>query len=196
MKKVALTLILSFGLIGAILTSCFCKDVRDYWMPESATSNIVIYQSDNIPYQANDTVFTDSILMHVSFEQVYLSETGTEYFNFGNSAFATQKCPIDGNEGIKYNVQSFKITSNKDFNSIQAGQNLNSLIYLNEEPMSVVYAKTFNQIDLSLRNGYNQNYLNLTIKEKPSTVTSRFFTLSWTFENGQTLSATTQEIVW
>jgi hypothetical protein len=196
MKKVALTLILSFGLIGAILTSCFCKDVRDYWMPESATSKIVSFQSDNTPYQTNDTVYSDSILIRVGFEQVYLSEGNTESFNFGNSAFATQKCPINGNEGIKHNVISFEVTCNKDFNSIQAGENLNSLLFLNEEPMSLAYAKTFNQIDLSLRSGYIQNHVDLTFKEKPSMAESRFFTLTWTFENGQILSTTTQDIFW
>lgn len=197
MKKIILTIVLTFGIIGVILTSCLCKDVQDYWMPESLSSKIVDFESSMIPYESNDTINTDSISIEVYFEHIYLSEMNNEYFNLGNSAFASQKCPLDGNEGLKYGVQSFKITSNKDYDSIPAGENLHHLLYnLKQEKMSNSYTQTFEVIDTGFRNGYISDVVSFTLKHKPSNTESRYFTLTWTFDNGHSISANTQSVVW
>lgn len=196
MKKIILTIVLTFGLIGVILTSCLCKDVQDYWMPESPSSKIVNYELSATPYESNDTINTDSISIEVYFEHIYFSEMKNEYFNFGNSAYATQKCPLDGHEGLKYGVQSFKITSNKDYDSIPAGENLHNFLYRGPEKMSNSYTQTFDAIDAGFRNDYISDVVSFTLKHKPSNAESRYFTLTWTFDNGHSISANTQSVVW
>lgn len=196
MKKLILTIVLSFGLIGVIITSCICKDVQDYWMPKSMSSDIVDLQSSMTTYEPNDTVYTDSMYIKVNFEHIYFSEIQNDFYNFGNSAFAFQKCPLNGHEGLKYAVESFKITSNKDFDSIPAGENLSHILYMGQDVMSDYYVETFDVIQQAFQHHHIEDYLIFNIKQKPINTESRYFTLTWTFKNGQISSAQTQNVVW
>lgn len=202
MKKFILTIILSTGLVGAILTSCLCKNIPEHWMPESMSAKVINLDSEQQPYQVNDTITSDSILIKLDFEHNYLAQNNNDFNIFGNAAFASQKCPAHGHQGIKYNVNSFKLTSNKDFDSIPAGSDLSHLIYLkqevylNQEAMNSNYTETFLEIDEGLVVGFYKNFIRFTLKHKPASVESRYFTLTWTFENNQVMSCYTQPIVW
>lgn len=196
MKKFILTIILSTGLVGVILTSCLCKNIPEHWMPESMSASIVNFDSETLPYPENDTITEKSIKIELNFEHNYMAEKNNSFNHFVNTALASQKCPAHGHQGIKYSVSSFKITSNKDFDTIPAGSDLSGLLYLNQNPMSNHFNETFNGIDEGVNQGYYGNSIYFIIKNQPSITESRYFTLTWIFENNQKMSCDTQSIIW
>lgn len=196
MKKFILTIVISTGLVGAILTSCLCKNIPEHWMPKSISANVVNFEPESLPYAENDTITDKSIKIELNFDFDYMAVSNSGFNHFGNAAFATQKCPIHGYEGIKYGISSFKLTSNKDFDTIPAGSDLSELLYLNQKQMNTNFKETFNAIDEGLSQGYSGNSVYFIFKDQPSTSEQRYFTLTWTFSNNQKMSCDTQSIVW
>lgn len=196
MKKVILTIILSTGLVGLILTSCLCKKVPEYWMPQNMSANIISFETDAQPYTENDTVTEKSIKIELNFDHNYMAEINNNFNHFGNTAFASQKCPNQGYRGLKHNVTSFKFSSNKDFDTIPAGSDLSGLLYLHQEPMNYYFIETFRSTNDFISQGYSKKSLYFIVKNKPSNAESRYFTLTWTFDNNQVMSCDTQPIVW
>jgi hypothetical protein len=91
MKKLSITFIFSFGLVGAILTACFCKDVQPYWKPVSGSASVHSMQDFNhIEIFSGDTIQADSVAFTLKFDPVFIATDNNYLGLLGNSARATQ----------------------------------------------------------------------------------------------------------
>ncbi|MEX1192907.1 MAG: hypothetical protein WED10_06565 [Brumimicrobium sp.] len=197
MRKIALTVILSTGLIGLIITACRCKDVLDYWKPTSFTAQLTNINDSYVPYQENDTVYSDSVYIELNFEMIYLAEnTNSNYSYFTNAAFATPKCPVNGHRGLKNEVVDFKMTSDQPFDSIPAGADLSHLVYYNDQALSSNDSLLFNEISNRIASEYSNPVVSILFKDKPTNQSLRSFELEWTFASAEKIKANTQAVVW
>jgi hypothetical protein len=198
MKKLSLTLVFSLGLIGTVLTACFCKDPDfPYFKMGNGMANVLQY-SDSVSWGVGvdstvDTITTDSAIVHLSIEKVYVASRNSFYF--GNVARAFQ-CPADGHLGLKYPLERLEITSDQPYLNHEAGEDLSEFFFLNDQPVNeVVYdIIQYNAQDEITATGYDELYL--MIPNRPQEQEKRVFNFIWHFENGTTSITSSKPVVW
>tara|TARA_B100000508_G_scaffold140085_2_gene140005 strand:- start:5618 stop:6205 length:588 start_codon:yes stop_codon:yes gene_type:complete len=195
MKKLSITLIFSLGIIGALFTACFCKEVQPYWKP--TTGSTMMQAISNTGYTeilANDTIEADSIEIGIFFEAQYISQNNNSWMSqLGNVARATQKCPTDGHQGLKYQVSELTIVSDQDFGQFSAGDDLKSQFTFRGMPLSINYQSIFSNNHLI----YDQKYGdNIMLKNQPNVTVERTFTITVEFQDGQVIQMTTLPFTW
>jgi hypothetical protein len=198
MKKVSLTMVFSLGLIGALLTACFCKEPDlPYFQMGNGTARVLQY-SDSLSWGAGvdsttDTITTDSAIVHLTIEKIYVASVNSFYF--GNVARA-YRCPANGYLGLKYPFDRLEITSDKPYQNLAAGEDLSEFFFLNDKPVNeVVYdIIQYNAHDEIISTGYDELYL--LIPNRPQNQEKRVFNFIWHFKNGTTSSISSTPLVW
>lgn len=195
MKKLYITFIFSFGLIGALLTACFCKDVQPYWKPVSGST--IVFSVHDLSYSeilSGDTIQADSVAFTLKFDPVFLSVNNDYFGLLGNSALATQKCPVDGHEGLKYEVTSISIFCNEDYNGIAAGNDISQFFRFKGQLLQNSYSDMFN--------GFGYHYgpegfgTEIFLVNQSNNVIERNFTVLVEFENGDFVTMQTLDFTW
>lgn len=195
MKKLTITFIFSFGLIGALLTACFCKDVQPYWKPVSGTTSVFSVQDFSyFEIFSGDTIQADSVAFTLKFDPVFLSGSNDYFGLLGNAARATQKCPVDGHEGLKYEVTSISISSNEDYNGISAGNDISQFFRFKGELLQNSYSEMFNGFEYDYSpDGFGTE---IFLVNQPNDIVERNFTVIVEFENGDSVTMQTLDFTW
>lgn len=195
MKKLSVTFILSFGLIGALLTACFCKDVQPYWKPVSGSATVFsMLDSNLVQLNSGDTLQADSVAFRLSYEAEFLSMQYNPFAQLGNVVRATQKCPVDGHQGLKNKISSISVTSNKEYNGVSSGEDISSSFRYNGLPLESSY--------IDILNNYGYDYLSfgwereIYLVTQPTNPVERNITFKLEFENGEILTMQTLNFTW
>lgn len=195
MKKLIVSIVFTFGLMSLLLTACLCKDVQPYWQPTTGSANVYINDGAYSQVDYQDTIQVNSIEINLVFETIFLSQGATNSFwPLGNVARATQKCPTDGHQGLKYQIEDLTITSDEDFNQFAAGDDLKSIFSMDSVSLSQNYSQ--------LLQTYSYEYLNdgcsrsIYLNEQPANAIERDFTISIAFANGEQVEMTTTRFTW
>jgi hypothetical protein len=195
MKKLSITFVFSFGLIGVLLTACFCKDVQPYWRPISGSTSVFSMLDNNlVEVNPGDTVQADSIALLLNFEAEFVSMKYSPLAQLTNVARATQKCPVDGHQGLKNKIATISIMSNENYNGIDAGQDISQFFRHRGQPLSISY------VDLLNNYGYeNMSYgleREIYLIDQPINSIDRNLTVEIEFENDEAVTMQTLNFTW
>lgn len=194
MKNLSLTFIFTFGVISLLLTACFCKEVKPHWKVTSGgTLSHAIKDLTYAEIGYQDTIQADSIQIELIVQTAFLSHQ--DWLSpLSNYARATQKCPTDGHQGLKYPIVDLIITSSTDFNQYTAGTDLKPLFNFQGENLAVSFPKLFQNYSFEyLNNGYRRS---IVLTEPPATTAQRNFTIKCIFEGGEIVEMTTTDFIW
>lgn len=186
MKKVIIVFILTSGL-SSILLSCFCKTETPFWLMKSFS---IDYQNPSFLPIMNDSTNVDTLLLQLQANPEFVAVNANPLRHLMvNSAYGFQ-CPDPGSSGLKHTITGISISSNEDFNSIIAGDELRQ--------ECLFFGLSYSQF---LEN--QENYLtepfspfSIQINTKPSQAIQRNFTVVISFSDGQSLQSTGGNLVW
>lgn len=182
MKKFIITTLLSTGFLG--FGACTCDDYIPYW--NITDYNITVSDPwHNSP--VNGVIETDTLRIDLDFETQFLTEQRAGFFL--NTALAMQKCPEDGDEGMKDLLTGFTIVSDAPFNDFQPGLPLNALVLINETIPVEDWVQSMQHAD-------HYERITLYITEKPEEFKQHKFTISMSFASGKVIAKETEKVIW
>ncbi len=185
MKKTILSLLLSTGLFG-LLISCFCEDVDPYF-------RIVEFQVDlldeNYAPITNNQTSQNSLFLDLALTTEYLAQAQANPFL--HSCYATSPCPKAGQQGMKDPISDIIITSNTDFNNIPAGEPLNAIARIDGMTIQDWIADGYFQ---GLY--YAQPHIKIHLVEKPTNNATHIFSVGITLTSAGTSTVHSDTITW
>lgn len=182
MKEIIITILLSTGFLG--MEACTCDDIIPFW-------NITDYKiSISDPFYNppnNGVIDTDTLLIKLDFDTEFLTHQCPGLFT--NSAFATPKCPENGDEGMKDLLTGFGVVTDSLFNNFQPGESLNSIIMINGTISVEDWIQSMHYAD-------HYQTITLSITEKPRDIRNHRFKINMSFASGRVIEKESEMITW
>jgi hypothetical protein len=186
MKKAIICLVLSTGILGFLLSSC-CRNVLGYWAINDFKIEIVD-EDQNPPL--NNQITTNTLFLNLVLDTDFVAEAT---FNpFGNACYATQRCPYEGELGLKDRLKNIIVSSNMDFNNYPAGTALDSLVLVGGDSL----ASWIDMLKLEPYEFYTPGHIPLQLTERPTNNLMHVFTISIEQASGRVLTMESDTITW
>jgi hypothetical protein len=181
-KKFIAFLILFSGILG-----CECFYGGTEW-------NVARFHSDIRDKMGNPPshgiIEGDSVKLFITFEAEFVEHIPNPFQAFMNSAYATS-CTYPGDDGIQDKIISFVVTSNSDFNTIEAGKPLNELLLVNRKKSIEDWIAGCDSWMFR-----HEPPAELLFIEKPTIPGKHVFTLKLETVSGEIFEEITEEIQW
>jgi len=192
MKKTILSLVFSTGLFS-LLISCWCKEVPPYW-------GIIDFKVDILD-ENQDSVLNNQVGTNTIFLDLVLNSELLVYapFNaFENACYATQPCPLGGEEGMKDPISNIDIFSNTDFNNYTTGQPLDSIATIDDTLLDEwVQSKAYNWYYGRYGNSQSNNsHFMIKLTTRPTNNFTHVFSVRIEHESGAIRTVQSDTITW
>ncbi len=189
MKKAIICLVLSTGILGFLLSSC-CTNEFVYWAINDLKIEIVD-EDQNPPL--NNQITSNTLFLNLVLDTDYVAEVT---FNpFVNTCYATQRCPYEGELGLKDRLKNIIVTSNMDFNNCPAGTVLSSIIDVHSSPLTL-WIKNFYSYQSGNYGSDDYVIFPLELTERPTNNLTHVFTVSIEQASGRVLTMESDTITW
>jgi hypothetical protein len=182
-------IVFGYFLLGIIISCC-----------EEVTHPYYDFKTMEIETQVweNDTTNGNfSTMFSIKLEDFTLySDVGTNFFN---SAYATQPCPENGNEGLKFPITEIKITCDQIFfDTIQSNTDISYLFFSTEYSDSMVSLVNLdvNQYFMTYSRGIQSFFPALYLSKNNLLGIEHVFTFDLKKANGALVSGTSDPVVW
>lgn len=165
-------------------------------IPHISIDNFTIaFDDGNRNYIEEGTISTDSLYIQTSLDVEYLSSTW-DGNPFVSTALAIS-CEPDGYNGLKDKMTGISFTSNQDFNNVEAGDLLNSIIVISNRNF-ILADNSLEGLIAQLNRFYDLEFeiIEFIITEKPTNNSTHKFTITMDFESGKNIVTTSKEITW
>lgn len=184
-----------------LIPSCYCPDVDLYYIPQEMAITSIWNNSLYDDFEDLTIEEADGFELWIEFTQREFISERRPSFSFTNQAMATQPCPEDGEQGLKYKATAIEIISNSDFQEIPAGESINHFFHILEYNQDSEEG-TPQYLEVELENvipSINMEYayspeISLKSGMPPENNLAHSFTVTLTFENGSSLAGVSSEI--
>lgn len=135
-------------------------------------------------------ISTDTLILETFLTKEFVASLSPVSEFFAPNALATS-CPHDGDLGMSDGISAISITSDSEFNGIEPGMPLNSLVLAN----GILDLDTFIS-QTKTRPSITIHFFEFWITQKPQNDKTHKFTVKLDFESGSSLQKNTEEITW
>lgn len=198
MKNLKLLVLLT--LCCGLIPSC-CDEVIPYFKPSSLENEVYLDGQLLADLEDTELFSTEGLQLWLSFGNVEFIAEQQFNFSFQNTCLATQPCPEDGHLGLKSPVSTILITSSAEFQGMSAGEDISQYFHVLEflerdEEDNPVYTEesvtnSFGRFSYLV---YDSSYVELNFSELPDNNETHEFSVELTFEDGTSLSSTSEPV--
>jgi len=199
MKKLRL-LPLLFLFLG-LFPGC-CEEVEPFFMPGMLSSDIMMNQALYSEIESPEITSTEGLQLWLSFDEFTFMAEQKNWSLFQQSALATQPCPEPGHAGLKSQIIEITITSTEEFQGVEAGNSINEHFHAlrssgeqDDEGNWIMEERsvesTFSELQYLY---YGLAHIELNFSNLPANNLAHVFTVELIFEDGTSLTSSTETI--